>query len=206
MTTPARFPIVGIGASAGGIEALEGFFRGMPEEPELALVIVTHLGPARDSLLSEIVARYTPMPVHVVVDGEPVQKNHVYVLPSDVMLGVEKGHLRLHPQNALHRERKPIDLFFSSLAEDQGELAVCVVLSGGDSDGTLGVKAVKENGGLTLAQVADGFGPQHPDMPDSAIATGLVDYALPVKAMGQKLVEFARSAYVLDDTAFSASA
>lgn len=206
MSTPARFPVVGIGASAGGIEALEGFFRGMPEEPELALVIVTHLGPARDSLLSEIVGRYTTMPVHVVVDGEPVQKNHVYVLPSDAMLGVEKGHLRLHPQNALHRERKPIDVFFSSLAEDQGELAVCVVLSGGDSDGTLGLKAVKERGGLTMAQVADGFGPQHANMPDSAIATGLVDYALPVEAMGNKLAEFARSAYVLDDIAFSASA
>jgi len=172
----------------------------------VALVIVTHLGPARESLLNEIVGRYTRLPVHTVVDGEPAQKDHVYVLPSDVMLGVEQGNLRIHPQNALQRERKPIDVFFSSLAEDQGELAVCVVLSGGDSDGTLDLKAIKERGGVTMAQTADGFGPQHSSMPDSAIATGLVDYAVPVEAMGAKLAEFAHSAYVLDDAAFSSSA
>ena len=172
----------------------------------MALVIVTHLGPARESLLNEIVGRYTRLPVHTVVDGEPAQKDHVYVLPSDVMLGVEQGNLRIHAQNALQRERKPIDVFFSSLAEDQGELAVCVVLSGGDSDGTLDLKAIKERGGVTMAQTADGFGPQHSSMPDSAIATGLVDYAVPVEAMGAKLAEFAHSAYVLDDAAFSSSA
>ncbi|WP_144157445.1 CheR family methyltransferase [Paraburkholderia sp. BCC1885] len=206
MTTPARFPIVGVGASAGGIEALEGFFRGLPEAPGVAIVIVTHLAPARDSLLHEIVARYTGLPVQVAADGLLIQKDHVYVLPSDVMLTVEQRCLRIHPQNALQRERKPIDVFFGSLADDQGELAVCAVLSGGDSDGTLGLKAIKERGGLTLAQTAGSFGPQHASMPDSAIATGLVDYALPVEDMGRKLAEFAGSGYVLDDIPFSASA
>ncbi|MGA7776283.1 MAG: CheR family methyltransferase, partial [Paraburkholderia sp.] len=206
MSTPTRFPIVGIGASAGGVEALQGFFRGMPEQPGVAFVIVTHLGPARESLLNEIVARYTNLPVHLAADGKLVEKDNVYVLPSDVMLGIEGGHLRLHPQHTERRERKPIDLFFSSLAKDQGELSVCVVLSGGDSDGTLGVRAIKERGGLTMAQTPDGYGPQHATMPDSAIASGLVDYALPADQMGAKLAEFAHSPYVLNDAAFNASA
>lgn len=113
MSTPTRFPIVGIGASAGGVEALQGFFRGMPEQPGVAFVIVTHLGPARESLLNEIVARYTNLPVHLAADGKLVEKDNVYVLPSDVMLGIEGGHLRLHPQHTERRERKPIDLFLA---------------------------------------------------------------------------------------------
>ena len=101
-------------------------------------------------------------------------------------------------RNPGRRERKPIDIFFSALAIDQGELAGGVVLSGGDADGTLGIKAIKEHGGMTLAQVADGFGPQHPDMPDSAISTGLVDFAVPAEEMGAKLVEFVRGNGLLE--------
>ncbi|MBC8746313.1 MULTISPECIES: CheR family methyltransferase [Paraburkholderia] len=204
MNDASRFPVAGVGASAGGIEALDGFFRGMPAEPGVALVVVTHLGPERESLLHEIMARYTALPVQVAADGMRVEINSVYVAPSNVVLGIGNGHLRVQVQSTSRRERKPIDIFFSELANDQGELAVGIVLSGGDSDGTLGIKAVKEHGGLTMAQIADGFGPQHASMPESAIATGLIDFAVPVEQMGPKLAEFAHSTYVLDDIAFKA--
>ena len=187
----SEFPIVGIGASAGGIEALEGFFRGLPSEPGLAIVIVTHLPPERESLLHEVVRHLTTMPVTTVTDEIELKCNCVFVLNSSAILTVKRRRLIVR-QSGSRRERKPIDIFFSSLAADVGELAVGVVLSGGDSDGTLGIKAIKERGGLTFAQAGDGFGPGHPDMPNSAIAAGFVDFAIPVDAMGEKLVQFAR--------------
>ncbi|WP_233859955.1 CheR family methyltransferase [Paraburkholderia sp. HD33-4] len=192
------FPIVGIGASAGAVEALEGFFRGVPENPGIAFVVVTHLSPGRDSMLPEIVARFTSLPVHPITDGMRVEMNGVYLLPNDAVLDIRERTLHVRAQVAATRERKPIDVFFGALAEDIGELAAGVVLSGGDSDGTLGVKAIKESGGLTLAQSPDGFGPHHPNMPDSAISTGLVDFAVPVEQMGAKLADFARGTYEFD--------
>ena len=195
------YPIVGIGASAGGVEALGGFFRGLPDEPGVAVVIVTHLNPERESKLHEVVAHHTRLPVEIAAGGTQVEKNHVYVLPADGILGIQQGRLQIRKQNASRPERKPVDIFFSSLAADHGELAVGIILSGGDGDGTLGIKAIKERGGLTLAQVGDGFGPAHPDMPDSAIASGFVDLAIPVTDMGARLVEFARSVERGDDTA-----
>lgn len=193
----ARFPIVGVGASAGGVEALEGFFRGMPDQPGVALVIVTHLSRERESRLHEIVGRYTALAVHVAADAMQVEPNRVYVLPADAILSIEGHRLRIRKPSA-GRERKPIDIFFSSLATEHGELAAGVVLSGGDGDGTLGIKAIKERGGLTLAQTPDGYGPTHPDMPEGAIATGLVDFALPADQMGARIAEFARGADLLD--------
>ncbi|HEX4765222.1 MAG TPA: CheR family methyltransferase [Lichenihabitans sp.] len=198
---PNTFPIVGIGASAGGVEALEGFFRGVPDQPGLGFVIVTHLSPDRESTLHEIIGRYTDMTVEVAVDGLTVEPNCVYVLPADAILSIEKRKLLIRRPSSNRRERKPIDIFFSALAADQGELAAGVVLSGGDGDGTLGIKAIKERGGLTLAQVRDGYGPAHPDMPDSAISTGFVDFAVPADEMGAKLAEFARSLDMLDGLA-----
>jgi two-component system CheB/CheR fusion protein len=203
MSDKDHFPIVGIGASAGGIEALEGSFRGLPRNAGAALVVVTHLSPDRESLLHQIVARYTDLPVQIARDGEKISPDRVYVMPSSHILTVEKSHLVLR-KNTSRREPKPIDIFFSSLAVDAGELSVGVILSGGDSDGTLGVKAIREYGGLTLAQVADGFGPQHPDMPDAAISSGLIDFAVPVEEMGQKLAAYARSLDVLDGVAVHA--
>ncbi|RAI58132.1 CheR family methyltransferase [Roseicella frigidaeris] len=201
---PQPFPIVGVGASAGGIEAMEGFFRGLPARPGLAIVVITHLSPERESLLPEVLARYTELPVQVVVDDQQVEPDQVYVLSADAVLGIEGGRLQVTRPNTGRRERKPIDIFFSALAADQGEHAAGVVLSGGDGDGTLGVKAIKERGGLTLAQVADGHGPAHPDMPDSAIASGLIDFALPVEEMGARLVDFARGLHLLDGIAAGA--
>jgi two-component system, chemotaxis family, CheB/CheR fusion protein len=193
-----KFPIVGVGASAGGIEALEGFFLGLPLSPGVALVVLTHLSPERESLLHEIIGRYTKLPVHVAADNVLVELNNIYVLPADATLSIENRRL-LIGRNTSRRERHPIDVFFSSLANDVGELAAGIVLSGGDSDGTLGIKAIKEHGGLTFAQVGDGFGPRHPDMPNAAIATGLVDFAIPVEEMGQRLIDFARGVAVLEN-------
>ncbi len=108
MNPHERFPIAGIGASAGGVEALEGFFRGLPDQPRLALVVVTHLSPERESKLHEIVARYTSLPVHVAADGTRVEPDHVYVLPANAILSIDQGMLRIDKPPAIRRERKPI--------------------------------------------------------------------------------------------------
>ncbi len=190
---PPGFPVVGIGASAGGVEALEGFFRGVPAAPGMAFVVVTHLGRGRTSLLHEIVARHTVLEVQVAADGVPVRPDRVYVMAVAGVLTIQGGVLHLSEPGADKPERKPVDVFFSALALDQGERAAGVVLSGGDGDGTLGVKAIKEHGGLALAQVADRDGPAHSGMPDSAIAAGFVDFAVPAERMGAHLVAFARA-------------
>ncbi|WP_411962142.1 CheR family methyltransferase [Mesorhizobium sp. CA4] len=194
-----RFPIVGIGASAGGIPAMEELFHGVPSSLGVGFVIVTHLSPERESLLHEVVGRYTDIPVKVAEDGIEVRPDVIYVMPPNAILTIENTALRLRHPNSVSRERKPIDIFFSALAEDHGEYAVGIVLSGGDSDGTLGVKAIKEHGGLTLAQIPDGSGPRNPDMPQSAIGSGLIDIAVPARDMGEKLAEFARSFELVDD-------
>ncbi|MBW8814379.1 MAG: PAS domain-containing protein [Caulobacterales bacterium] len=195
------FPIVGVGASAGGVEALEALFRSVPPNPGCAFVVVTHLGHDRRSLLPEIIARYTDMDVRVAEDGAELGPNQVHVLQTDARLDIEGGRLKVVPVGQARRERRPIDIFFSALALDKGERAVGVVLSGGDTDGTLGIKAIKERGGLTLAQIADGHPPQHPDMPDSAIASGMVDLAIPAKDMGARLAEFAASLALFENIA-----
>jgi two-component system, chemotaxis family, CheB/CheR fusion protein len=192
-----RFPIVGVGASAGGVEALEYLFKAMPPEPGMAFVIITHLAPKRESMLPEILARDTRMPVLVAEHDQPVRADHIYVAPADSVLQIENGRLRVVPI-ADGRERTPIDSFFASLAEDQAECAVGIVLSGAGSDGTLGIKAIKEHGGLTLAQATDHSGPRHPSMPESAIASGLVDLAVPVETMPERLVTYVRNFDILD--------
>jgi len=191
-----RFPIVGIGASAGGVEALEGLFRAMPADSGIAFVVVTHLAPKRESMLPEILARDTRMPVLTAEHDQSVRRNHVYVAPADAVLHIQKGCLRL--RETADRERTPIDSFFAALAEDQGEFAIGIVLSGAGSDGTLGIKAIKEHGGLTLAQGPDHSGPRHTGMPDSAIASGVIDLVLPVETMPAQLTSYVRSFQVLD--------
>ncbi|WP_376705826.1 CheR family methyltransferase [Mesorhizobium sp. ISC25] len=196
-----RFPIVGVGASAGGIPAMEGLFKGLTDGTGMAFVIVTHLSPERESLLHEVIRRYTEMPVVVAEEGVAVQPDQVYVMPQNVVLTIRKGALSLRRPNTLNRERKPIDIFFSALAEDQGEYAVGIILSGGDSDGTLGARAIKEHGGLTIAQASNGYGPRNPDMPQSAISSGLIDIAAPADQIGAKLQAFARGFEVLSGLA-----
>jgi two-component system, chemotaxis family, CheB/CheR fusion protein len=126
-----HLPIVGIGASAGGVEALEAFFRAMPADNGMGFVVVTHLPPDRDSLLAEIIGRASRMPVVNARDDQPVEAQHVYVLPSSAVLTIREGRLRLRHTGAAHHERAPIDVFFTSLAEDQGQHAIGGVLSGG---------------------------------------------------------------------------
>lgn len=190
--------IVGIGSSAGGLEALEAFFRAMPERPGLAFVVVTHLAPGQKSALGEILARFTAMRVVVAEDAMRVQTNHVYVAPADAILTIARGALRVQPADPAHHRRHPINHFLGSLAADQGERAVAVILSGSGSDGTLGLSAVKEQGGLTIAQGSARSAPRYTDMPASAIATGLVDMVLPVEEIPGKLVDYVRRFGALD--------
>lgn len=191
--TRSRFPIVGVGASAGGLEALAALFRPMPADVGCAFVVVTHLNPDRKSLLPEIIARYTRMPVQAASDGAMVAVNEVYVLPADSVLSIQAGRLQVRKAASGRRERKPIDVFLGALADDQKEYAGGIILSGSNGDGTLGMQAIKERGGLTLAQVADGSPPQYPEMPESAIASGAVSFAIPVGEMALRLAEFAGS-------------
>ncbi|HKF11078.1 MAG TPA: CheR family methyltransferase [Xanthobacteraceae bacterium] len=191
------FPIVGVGASAGGVEALEYLFKAMPPEPGMAFVVVTHLAPKRESMLPEILARDTRMPVLIAEHDQEIRPNHVYVVPADKVLDISKGRLGVRAMAETH-ERTPIDSFFAALAEDQGEYAIGIVLSGAGSDGTLGIKAIKEHGGLTLAQATDHSGPRHSSMPESAIASGLVDLAVPVESMPAQLAAYVRSFDILD--------
>jgi two-component system CheB/CheR fusion protein len=193
-----HLPIVGIGASAGGVEALEGFFRAAPAENGMAFVVVTHLPPHRDSLLAEILGRATRMPVVNARDDQPVEAQHVYVLPPGAVLTMHEGRLRLRYTEAAERERAPIDVFFTSLAEDQGEHAIGIVLSGGGSDGTLGLKALKENGGLTVAQGANVTRPRFADMPSNAVAAGFVDLVLPVEEIPERIIAYVRNWATLD--------
>jgi two-component system CheB/CheR fusion protein len=189
---------VGIGASAGGVEALEAFFRAVPAENGMAFVVVTHLPPYRDSLLAEILGRASQMSVVNARDDQPVEAQHVYVLPPGAVLTIRDGRLRLRHTGAAERERAPIDVFFTSLAEDQGEQAIGVVLSGGGSDGTLGLKAVKENGGLTIAQGANVTRPRFADMPSNAVAAGFVDLVLPAEEIAGRIIAYVRDWAALD--------
>ena len=186
-------PIVGIGASAGGVEALEQFFKAVPADNGMAFVVVTHLSPSHESMLAEILGRATRMPVFSARDGELVQPQQVHVLPPSATLTIREGRLRLRRTGAADRERTPIDVFFNSLAEDQGERAIGVVLSGGGSDGTLGLKAIKENGGLTVAQGSNQTRPRFAEMPTSAVAAGFVDLLLPVEDIPERVLSYVRN-------------
>lgn len=182
--------IVGIGASAGGLEALEVLFRGMPVDTRAAFVVVTHLSPRRESALGSILQRYTEIPVVVADEGVVVEAGRIYAMPESGSLTIEDGRLHLKRNPTAKREIQPIDLFLSSLAFDQGENAAAIILSGADGDGTLGVKAIKENGGLTMAQAGDGHSPRYPGMPQTAIASGMIDFAIPVLDMPRRLAAY----------------
>lgn len=184
--------IVGIGASAGGLEAFKGFFANMPSagamaDGGMAFVLVQHLAPQHTSMLTELIGRSTDLDVQEASDGERVRSGRVYVIPPDATLTIHDGILRLTTPAPPRQHRWPIDTFFSALAEDQGDAAVSIVLAGTGSDGAHGLRAIKEYGGLTLAQA--GF--DHvamSGMPASAAATGLVDDVLPVEAMPARLL------------------
>ncbi|HEV8331225.1 MAG TPA: chemotaxis protein CheB [Steroidobacteraceae bacterium] len=197
-TAEGEFFVVGIGASAGGVEALAQLFDAMPADIEAALVVVTHLGPHRETLLAEIISRTTKMPVANATHGARLQPGHVYVLPAEHVLTVKGAELQLLRLAPGHHERNPIDVFFTSVAKHWRENSVGIVLSGAGSDGTLGVKAIKEEGGLTIAQGQNGSGPAYDSMPLSAVASGLVDLVLPAEQIGAKLQQYVRSLRTLE--------
>ncbi|HET6587100.1 MAG TPA: PAS domain S-box protein [Oleiagrimonas sp.] len=191
-SAPAAAPlIVGIGASAGGLEAFKTFFAHMPADSGMAFVLVQHLAPEHKSMLAELLQRGTDMPVAEAEDGAEVAPNHVFVIPPNATLTIEHGRLGIDNPAPARAHRRPIDTFFGSLAEDQGENAVGIVLSGTGSDGSLGVRAIKEHGGLTLAQAEFDSHAQE-GMPYSAAATGLVDYVLQIAEMPAKLADYRR--------------
>ncbi len=184
-----RLLIVGIGASAGGLAAFKSFLAKTPADIGMAFVLVQHLAPGYKSLLVELLAAESPLPVITAVDGATVKAGTVYVIPPDTTLTIENGVLRLTSPAPARQLRRPIDSFLTSLAEDQGECAIGIVLAGTGSDGSLGVKAIKDYGGLTLAQ-AEFDHHAKTGMPQSATATGRVDYVLAVEDMPAKLVDY----------------
>lgn len=190
-----RFPIVGVGASAGGLAAFEAFLSAMPSDVEvgMAFVLVQHLAPDHKSILSELVRRYTRMQVFEVKDGMQVQAGCTYIIPPNRDMALLNGTLHLLEPAAPRGLRLPIDFFFRSLAQDQHERAICIVLSGTGSDGTLGVRAVKGEGGMVMVQAPTST--QYDGMPQSAIATGMVDYILPPEEMPAQLLAYVSHAF-----------
>jgi|GEM_PF-1110316 len=173
--------IVGIGASAGGLEAFEIFFRNLPDSAGLSVIVVQHLAPDNRSILPEILQRYTELPVTQIQETTEIEANHVYVIPPNYDIGVKSNELHLFEPGAPRGFRLPVDFLFRSLAENFGSQAVGIVLSGTGSDGTLGIKAIKGAGGLTIVQNPDTT--KFTGMPLSAIHTGLVDHIVDVDAM-----------------------
>jgi two-component system, chemotaxis family, CheB/CheR fusion protein len=170
-----EFPVVGVGASAGGLEAFKRLIRSISASSGMAFILVQHLEPNHESLLAEILQKSTSIPVQEITDNVHVEPDHIYIIPSNKLLTAYDGRLRLRvrPKN---KKNLPIDLFFTSLAEVHGSYAIGVVLSGTASDGTQGLKAIKENGGMTFAQ--EQASAAFPGMPQSAIDAGVVDFIL----------------------------
>ena len=186
----AAFPIVGIGASAGGLAAFEAFFSGLPpdRQPDMAFVLIQHLAADHKSILADLIARYTRLEVHEVKDGMVVRPNCVYIIPPGRDMALLHGSLQLLKPSAARGQRLPIDFFFRSLAQDQRERAIGIILSGTGADGTLGVRAIKGENGLVLAQNPESA--EFDGMPRSALGTGVVDYAMPPAEMPAKLLAY----------------
>ncbi len=187
------FPIVGIGASAGGLDAFTQLLKALPTNTGMAFVVVSHLAPTRESLLAEILSRATEMSVMEVTDEPAVLPNHVYVIPPARRMIIKAGALALLPRQKVNGQYRPFDHFLTSLAEDRGHQSVGVVLSGMADDGSVGLEEIKAHGGITFAQDESA---QHGEMPRNAIATGAVDFVLPPKAIAREIVRIARHAYV----------
>jgi two-component system, chemotaxis family, CheB/CheR fusion protein len=181
-------PMVGLGGSAGGIVALQEFFRAMPADTGMIFVVIMHLSPTHESTLADLLSHCTSMKVLQAVDGMKVFPNHVYVIPPGKDLTASDGHLRLNPLEVERGRRVVVDLFFRSLADTHGPHAAAIILSGADGDGALGIKRIKERGGLTIAQDLDEA--QHPSMPRTAIETGMVDWVMRVADIPQRLVGY----------------
>ncbi|MEO8147791.1 MAG: CheR family methyltransferase [Bacteroidia bacterium] len=184
--TEQDFPIVGIGASAGGLDAFKRFLKAVPEDSGMAYVLVQHLDPSHESLLPEILARVTKIPVNEITEDIHLAPDHIYVIPSNKTLTSIDGVLKLAPRSGI-KTNLAIDVFFKSLAEVHQSLAAGVVLSGTASDGTLGLKAIKAHGGITFAQ--DQQSAAYGDMPQNAVNAEVVDFVLPPEEIPGKLLQ-----------------
>lgn len=190
-TGTAGFLVVGIGASAGGLDACTQLLEALPPDTGMAFILVQHLDPTHESMMADLLAHHTKMTVSQAVDGTAFEPNHLYVIPPGTYLSVQKGEiLQVSPPEAPHGARLPFDFLLHSLAEDYGERAACVILSGTGADGSLGLKSIKEKGGLVIAQ--DPAEASFDGMPKSAILTGAVDIVLPLAGIPAALIKFHR--------------
>lgn len=194
--TDNRFFMVGMGASAGGLDALENFFQHMPHDSHLAFIVVTHLDPKQVSIMPELIRKQTQMKVFAIEDGLKVEPGCIYVVPPNNDVGILNGSLQLIEFVGGSSHRSPIDYFFKTLAADQKDKAICIILSGMGTDGTLGLKAIKEELGMVMVHDPDSS--KFNGMPQSAIKTGLADYILPPEKMPDQLLKY------IQDTAATA--
>ncbi|MEO6637676.1 MAG: chemotaxis protein CheB, partial [Ginsengibacter sp.] len=185
------FPVVGIGASAGGLEAFKLLLKAIPENSGMAYILVQHLHPEHESALPEILQRVTSIPVIEIKDNVHVDPNHIYVIPSNKILVATDGVLKLSPRSTKEGRSMPIDIFFSSLAEVHQAHSIGVVLSGTGADGTAGLKDIKNHGGFTLAQ--DAGSASYDGMPQHAIDAEVVDFILPPEEIPARLMELQQS-------------
>ena len=190
----AQIPVVGVGASAGGLEVFKRLLEDLPVDTGLAFVFIQHLEPHHQSLLAEILGRSTAMPVLEAAEGLPVEANHVYVIPANFDLTVSEGTIRLTPRSHSPGLHMPIDRFLRSLADQSGNRAVGVILSGTGTDGSAGVEAIKAAGGVTFAQ--DAAGAKFAGMPQAAVATGCVDFVLPPQGIAAEIARLGRHPYI----------
>ncbi|MEO7649935.1 MAG: chemotaxis protein CheB [Bryobacteraceae bacterium] len=190
---PARFPIVGVGASAGGLEAFTLLLEHLPATTGMAFVLVQHLDPTHESQLSEILARKSAMPVSEIHEATPVEANHVYVIPAGKNLTIAGGIIQIVPRPESGSRNLPIDHFFQALAKDRQNSAFGIILSGTASDGTLGISAIKAEGGITFAQ--DPASAKFDGMPQSAIASGAIDFVLTPECIAKQLIDLSHHSY-----------
>ncbi|MDF2387962.1 PAS domain-containing protein [Nostoc ellipsosporum NOK] len=188
------FPIVGMGASAGGLEAFTQLLSHLPIDTGMAFVLIQHLSPNHKSLLSEILSRTTQMPVIEVQDGMILEPNHVYVIPPNAKMTISQGTLKLSPRKKTFGYFMTVDAFFISLAEERGSKAIAVVLSGGDADGSRGLEAIKGAGGITFAQTSETAAVS--SMPNTAVASGHVDFIMTPKEIAEELAKISRHPYI----------
>src|SRR5581483_10696184 len=199
VASAVTFPVVGVGASAGGLEAFTKLLKALPPKPGMAFVLIPHLDPARESAMADLLGRATTMPVTQVVDGTRVEPDQVYVLPPNQEMTIMQGALHLVTRTGPGRLHMPIDTFFRSLAAELRSSAIGVILSGTATDGSLGVAAIKNEGGFTFAE--DPTSAKYDGMPNSAIASGCIDVILPPKGIAEELVRIGKHPYIARATA-----
>ncbi len=186
-----KFPVVAIGSSAGGFDALKKFFKAMPDDSGMAFVLVQHLDPNHESSMVELMSRYTPLKVFQAKDGMKVEPDHLYIIPPNRDMGMMNGNLQLIEPLEPHGLRLPINFFLNHLADDQKENSIAIIFSGYGSDGTIGIKSIKAVEGMVMAQ--DPETAESDSMPASAIKTGLVDFILPPEEMPENLISYTSS-------------